>query len=232
MLFGDEKMAEGLGRFAGLLISGAICLSLTANASLATTVLFSGSMSTYLPGTGLGFPPIPDTVPVSPPLPFSGTLTYDPNAAAAPSPPGPTIPFTFNNSVTAFSLTFNGSTFNETSLGTIIAIGDSNSVSFDIVNLTGAQFFNIILSAAPNSLPFSPDHLPVTFNLSDFSSSSVFLQLPSSPLAPIGYEGSLDALSSVAAVPEPTTWAMMLLGFAGICFMVYCRKSEPALMTA
>ena len=38
--------------------------------------------------------------------------------------------------------------------------------------------------------------------------------------------------NSVAAVPEPTTWAMMLLGFAGIGFMAYRRKSKPALMAA
>ena len=33
-----------------------------------------------------------------------------------------------------------------------------------------------------------------------------------------------------AAVPEPSTWAMMILGFAGIGFMAYRRKSKPALM--
>jgi hypothetical protein len=37
---------------------------------------------------------------------------------------------------------------------------------------------------------------------------------------------------SVTAVPEPTTWAMMILGFAGIGFMAYRRKSKPALMVA
>jgi hypothetical protein len=32
-----------------------------------------------------------------------------------------------------------------------------------------------------------------------------------------------------SAVPEPSTWAMLLLlGFAGIGFMAYRRKSEPA----
>jgi len=36
----------------------------------------------------------------------------------------------------------------------------------------------------------------------------------------------------VAAVPEPSTWAMMILGFAGIGFMAYRRKSKPALMAA
>jgi hypothetical protein len=38
--------------------------------------------------------------------------------------------------------------------------------------------------------------------------------------------------NSVGGVPEPSTWAMMLLGFAGIGFMAYRRKSEPALMAA
>jgi hypothetical protein len=34
------------------------------------------------------------------------------------------------------------------------------------------------------------------------------------------------------AVPEPSTWAMLLLGFAGIGFMGYRRRSKPALMAA
>jgi hypothetical protein len=34
------------------------------------------------------------------------------------------------------------------------------------------------------------------------------------------------------AVPEPSTWAMMVLGFAGVGFMAYRRKSKPALMAA
>jgi hypothetical protein len=36
----------------------------------------------------------------------------------------------------------------------------------------------------------------------------------------------------IAAVPEPSTWAMMFLGFAGIGFMAYRRKSKLALMAA
>jgi hypothetical protein len=35
-----------------------------------------------------------------------------------------------------------------------------------------------------------------------------------------------------SAVPEPGTWAMMILGFAGIGFMAYRRKSKTALMAA
>jgi PEP-CTERM motif len=35
-----------------------------------------------------------------------------------------------------------------------------------------------------------------------------------------------------SAVPEPSTWAMLILGFAGLGFMAYRRKSKPALMAA
>jgi hypothetical protein len=34
------------------------------------------------------------------------------------------------------------------------------------------------------------------------------------------------------AVPEPSTWAMMILGFCGLGFMAYRRKLKPALMAA
>jgi hypothetical protein len=34
------------------------------------------------------------------------------------------------------------------------------------------------------------------------------------------------SISSISAVPEPSTWAMMILGFAGIGFMAYpCHKN-------
>src|ERR1019366_5619394 len=35
-----------------------------------------------------------------------------------------------------------------------------------------------------------------------------------------------------SGVPEASTWAMMLLGFAGVGFMAYRRKAKPALMAA
>jgi len=36
----------------------------------------------------------------------------------------------------------------------------------------------------------------------------------------------------VNAVPEPSTWAMLILGFAGVGFMAYRRKSRPAALAA
>jgi hypothetical protein len=43
---------------------------------------------------------------------------------------------------------------------------------------------------------------------------------------------NVEPVSAVAAIPEPSTWAMILLGFAGIGFMAYRRKVRPALMAA
>jgi len=34
------------------------------------------------------------------------------------------------------------------------------------------------------------------------------------------------------ASPEPSTWAMMILGFSGLGFMAYRRKSKPTFMAA
>jgi hypothetical protein len=45
-------------------------------------------------------------------------------------------------------------------------------------------------------------------------------------------DAGVDSFGAIAAVPEPSTWAMMILGFAGIGFMAYRRKSKPALMAA
>jgi hypothetical protein len=46
------------------------------------------------------------------------------------------------------------------------------------------------------------------------------------------YFGEIAVLSipSVSGVPEPSTWAMMILGFAGVGFMAYRRKSKPVLV--
>lgn len=44
---------------------------------------------------------------------------------------------------------------------------------------------------------------------------------------------SEGTLSAVAAVPETSTWAMMILGFCGVGFMAYRRKqNDPALRVA
>jgi hypothetical protein len=60
-----------------------------------------------------------------------------------------------------------------------------------------------------------------------------------SETTPIKYfelSGSFIGIANLTAmtspVPEPSTWAMMLLGFAGLGFMAYRRKSKPSWMAA
>ena len=46
-------------------------------------------------------------------------------------------------------------------------------------------------------------------------------------------DGGPESFSAIAgSVPEASTWAMMLLGFAGLSFMSYRRKSKQALVAA
>ncbi len=56
-----------------------------------------------------------------------------------------------------------------------------------------------------------------------YSTSSAATGSGSEPL-------QVTAPLQVSDVPEPSTWAMMLLGFAGVGFMAYRRKPKPALM--
>jgi len=60
--------------------------------------------------------------------------------------------------------------------------------------------------------------------------TTIFYELYATDQSIPGYEYTSFVLAS--GVPEATTWAMLLLGFAGIGFMAYRRKSRPALMAA
>jgi PEP-CTERM motif len=68
----------------------------------------------------------------------------------------------------------------------------------------------------------------------------LFTGNPADPVFTLGsfnlsnpFFGQNDVLtiSAVAAVPEPSTWAMMILGFAGVGFMAYRRNGKRALVT-
>jgi len=41
--------------------------------------------------------------------------------------------------------------------------------------------------------------------------------------------GPVGGLTISTAVPEPSTWAMMILGFMGVGFMAYRRRGQPSL---
>jgi hypothetical protein len=67
--------------------------------------------------------------------------------------------------------------------------------------------------------------------VADYSHTlNVYIDPATSGADVVGLSGHNYATPGVGAVPEPSTWAMLLLGFAGIGFMAYRRKSKPALM--
>jgi hypothetical protein len=71
-----------------------------------------------------------------------------------------------------------------------------------------------------------------TFRINSFF--DVFVELTIDTNTPLhASRGPIElTLSPVVAVPERSTWAMMILGFAGVGFMAYRRKSKPGLVAA
>lgn len=49
---------------------------------------------------------------------------------------------------------------------------------------------------------------------------------------PIPYNTGTGSFGAVAAVPEPSTWAMMIVGFLGLGFMAYRRRNQTAFSAA
>ena len=71
----------------------------------------------------------------------------------------------------------------------------------------------------------------VNFTGLDLLGSTVTIQFDQAPSDWI-MVSEIQFSGLASAVPEPSTWAMMILGFAGVGFMAYRRKSKPAMMVA
>ncbi|MBR0995604.1 PEPxxWA-CTERM sorting domain-containing protein [Bradyrhizobium japonicum] len=66
-----------------------------------------------------------------------------------------------------------------------------------------------------------------TANLQIFSSSALFQDPLAFLIDGSGNSFSVDVVApAVAAVPEPSTWAMMIMGFFGVGFMTYRRRKQ------
>jgi len=117
----------------------------------------------------------------------------------------------FSEPVTSVTLDFNPFFFGPSALH-VLAFDASNGLlgTFDFAQgpvtatiNTGPNIDHLLLAAHPNLEPQTFDNF------------------------------TIDNLSfGVSAVPEPSTWAMMILGFAGVGFMAYRRKIKMALNAA
>jgi hypothetical protein len=167
-------------------------------------------VTTYLYDPSIGYV-------INPNYAYGGT---DYSSSNSPSP------------ILSAAITINGTTYNSTA---------GSSTFFALIYAASNQ---IIADFCPSSSNSCPTHL---LNVGDNPAGpgAISLTMVGTYTLPANsgsygvFVAASDSLSLnpiseqiAAAVPEPSTWAMMILGFAGIGFMAYRQNSKPALMAA
>ena len=108
-----------------------------------------------------------------------------------------------------------------------LLVGAPAGATFDKSSWDGSVFSNGTVLSPP-----FPNSTETTFNgppgigAGDSTTLGVGFSIPASAVGPQTFEVVLTP--SVASVPEPSTWAMMLLGFAGLGFTGYRRRQKFA----
>jgi hypothetical protein len=129
------------------------------------------------------------------------------------------------NETSLGNLNENAPTVGESFVGTVDGIAftiNSSSFSQWSINLQNGIFNNLQLVSAHNNNVAGIDFLA--------TSGGAQWQIQVTQSGPIVSNGTF---AIAAAVPEPSTWAMMILGFVGIGFMACRRKrSGGDLVTA
>ena len=147
-------------------------------------------------------------------------------------------------------LTFNGTTFANIPAGAVTlgsfdlgngtATYDTSfvldiSFSLPVGTTPGSDLFDATLSGAVHggdgSVTINFDNAAQTFDFGNGGSFTVSVNDLTLNLGDPNLTGTIT-LTSVSAVPEPSTWAMMLLGFAGIGFLGYRRSQKAPLLAA
>jgi hypothetical protein len=110
----------------------------------------------------------------------------------------------------------------------------SASTNFQVYTATnnGLTTTLTLASAVFSSVPNNIGGLDLTVSGSGTATLTGFDPTPGSfRLTSQGATGggnfTFSATTVVAGVPEPSTWAMMILGFVGLGFMAYRRKDKP-----
>ena len=110
---------------------------------------------------------------------------------------------------------------------TSLATGDY-LVSFEISgNQRGAADQSVTVSIGGQSFTFTPTGNGYDLVTYDFIGASGQLEFTAG--GPASQQGPMLDSVVVTGVPEPATWAMMILGFFGVGFMAYRRKSQSTL---
>jgi hypothetical protein len=132
--------------------------------------------------------------------------------------------------------------------GSGTAAGNSFAIT-GLVNVPGVTPPNVGTAAGGNwvyddlilSGPLHFDYDGVVFTASDGYLYNLFTQNAYNPSydallttgpAGGGVQNDNFGTGTISAVPEPSTWAMMILGFMGVGFMAYRRKSASTFRLA
>ena len=108
------------------------------------------------------------------------------------------------------------------------ATGPENNVTFSNVFLTGTGLAGPV---ALSQVLFDPND---TFlrNMISVGAGTYTLNIQGTPGTTAGSISGTVAFSSVAAVPEPGTWALMLVGFGAVGFSMRRRRATAHLYQA
>jgi hypothetical protein len=112
-------------------------------------------------------------------------------------------------------------------------------VGFNQANGIGSLILGAANIAAASNYDLSTSIGPITgFGLANVGSGNGNGDFFATTVTTVGGGFEISSLGDAtftavtSAVPEPSTWAMLILGFAGVGFMAYRRKGKPALMAA
>jgi hypothetical protein len=150
---------------------------------------------------------------------------------------------TVASSASVGQLSFTGGTFTGIPAGPVtVGFGSLNlgngtttydttftlDISFTVPSGSGSNDFDASVTGNVHgndgSVTINFDNAPETFNYNGGSFTVSVNDLTIS----LGDPNIQGTIALTAGVPEPSTWAMMMLGFAGVGFMAYRRKSKPA----
>jgi hypothetical protein len=111
--------------------------------------------------------------------------------------------------------------------GTIGLLSGANSFVVghdDGVVLSIVGFFTVLNAPGPTPFSLSPFTVNNGFGPGNFAFVLNYNECCDGPA-----DLQFDVNNVVIGVPEPVTWAMMLIGFAGIGFMAHRRRRETKL---
>ena len=128
----------------------------------------------------------------------------------------------FSNQFLDFNAGINGDIFTITSTDSYCGVGCVGNVVWTLTNLNfGAPLIGFTILQDIGAVTI--DLLTANSVTQKKKKTSTFHYADTS--IPEGTYFQAQFVTGVSAVPEPSTWAMLILGFAGVSFLAYRRRN-------